>query len=260
MSRNRGNGMEVILTMDVPDVGTRGDRLNVAAGFARNYLLPRGLAVPVTKGHLRAMAEEGKLTGLRNRKARHEAGKVADFLGETDVFATLRIGREGKAFGAITSRDIAILLKRNGLEVDRRKIQLDKPLKRLGVFDVPISIHPEVKTVVKVYVDREGGSREGALAEQAAYEEEQRIAAETAKAEAEARAAREAEAEEAARVALERAAARRAREEAEREAREQKAAEEAKAASEEEPEKASEDGGSNGKGGEKPSRKTAKKN
>jgi large subunit ribosomal protein L9 len=226
--------MEVILTMDVPDVGTRGERLNVAAGFARNYLLPRGFAVPATEGHLRAMAEEGKLSGLRDRKARHEAGRVADFLGQNDVFTTLRIGREGKAFGAITTRDIAVLLKKTGLDVDRRKIHLDKPLKRLGVFEVAIGIHAEVKTTVKVYVDREGGSREGAIAEQAAYEEEQKLAAEAARAEAEARAAREAEAEEAARIALERAAARKAREEAERLARETKPVAEAETAPDEE--------------------------
>jgi large subunit ribosomal protein L9 len=226
--------MKVILTMDVPDVGARGERLDVAAGFARNYLLPRGFAVPATEGHLRAIAEEGKLSGLRDRKTRHEAGKVAEFLSQNDVFATLKIGREGKAFGAVTTRDIAVLLKKAGLDVDRRKIQLDKPLKRLGVFEVAIGVHPEVKTSVKVFVDREGGSREGAVAEQALYEEERKLAAEAARVEAEARAAREAEAEEAARIALERAAARKAREAAEQQARESKLAAESEATPQEE--------------------------
>lgn len=213
--------MKVILTMDVAEVGSRGDRVDVAAGFARNYLIPRRLAVPETEGNLRAMAEEGKLTGVRDRKAQREADKVRQFLEEHELFTTLKIGREGKAFGAVTVKDIGVLLRQVGLEVDRRRIRLDGPIKRLGVFEVPLAIHPEVDTLIKLYVDREGGSKDGASAHQAAHEEERRLLEEAARAEAEARAEREREAEEAARIAIEKAQARKAREEEEARAREE---------------------------------------
>jgi len=213
--------MKVILTMDVEDLGSRGDTLDVSAGFARNYLIPRRLAVPRTQGNARIMAEEGKLADVRTRKAQSEAKKVADWLTEHEILATLKIGGEGKAFGAITAKDLEVLLRREGLEVDRRRIQLSSPVKRLGVFEIPLAIHPEVPTLIKLFVDREGGSKDGARDSQAVFEAAQKAAEEAAKAEAEARAAREAEAEEAARIAVERAAARKAREEEEAKAREE---------------------------------------
>jgi large subunit ribosomal protein L9 len=213
--------MKVILTMDVDDLGRRGDRVEVAAGFARNYLIPRRLAVTDTRGNARAMAEESKLTDVRERKAKHEAEKVGSWLKEHEIFTTLKIGREGKAFGAVTSKDLAVLLRQAGLEVDRRRIRLDAPIKRLGVFDVPLAVHADVPTSIRVYVDRDGGSKDGASAQQAEHDARLQAEAEAAKAEAEARAAREAEAEEAARLAIERAAARKAREEEEARAREE---------------------------------------
>jgi len=213
--------MKVILTMDVEDVGSRGDHVDVAAGFARNFLLPRRLAVPDTAGNARTMAEEGKLTNVRDRKARGEAQKVAGWLDEHELFTTLKIGREGKAFGSITSKDIEVLLRQAGLEVDRRRIRLEAPIRRLGVFEVPLAVHAEVDTKIRLFVDRENGSKDGALQEQATHDAAAEAAAEAARAEAEARAAREAEAEEATRLALEKAAARRAREEEEARAREE---------------------------------------
>ncbi|MFN8176592.1 MAG: 50S ribosomal protein L9 [bacterium] len=204
--------MKVILTMDVPDIGSRGDRVDVAAGYARNFLLPRRLAVPETTGNVRILAEEGRLSGVRDKKERREAERVAEFLAAHEIFTTLKMGREGKAFGAVTAKDIAVLLRREGLEVDRRVIRLDAPIKRMGVFEVPIAIHPGVPTNAKLYVDREGGSKENALLEQQAWEADLRLREEAEKAEADARAAREREAEETARLAIERAAARKARE------------------------------------------------
>jgi large subunit ribosomal protein L9 len=213
--------MKVILTMDVEDLGSRGDRLDVSAGFARNYLIPRRLAVAQTPGNERIMAEEGKLADVRTRKARAEAQKVADWLAQHELLATLRVGGEGRAFGAITAKDLEVLLRREGLEVDRRRIQLAAPVKRLGVFEIPLSIHADVHTAIKLFVDREGGSKDGAREAQAVWEAAAKAAEESAKAEAEARAAREKEAEEATRIAVERAAARRAREEEEAKAREE---------------------------------------
>jgi large subunit ribosomal protein L9 len=213
--------MKVILTMDVAEVGARGDRLDVSAGYARNYLLPRQLAVLDTPGNVRRMAEDRKLGAVRSRKERAEAERVGEWLAQHEIFTTLKIGGEGKAFGAVTAKDLAVLLGKAGLEVDRRRIRLDAPIKRLGVFQVPIAIHPEVDTHIRLFIDRESGSKEGASNEQAAFDAEVKATQEASRIEAEARAAREKEAEEATRVAIERAAARRAREEEEAKAREE---------------------------------------
>lgn len=211
--------MKVILTMDVPDVGKRGQRVDVSAGFARNFLLPRRLAMPETLGNVRVLEEEGKLSGVRDRKARDEARKIGDFLTGHEIFATLKIGREGKAFGAVTAKEIAILLHKEGIDVDRRRIRMEAPIKRLGVFEIPLAVHTEVETNVRLFVDREGGSKDGAREEQRKWEEEIHLREEAERAEAEARAAREKEAQEVARLAVERAAARRAREEQEAKAK-----------------------------------------
>ena len=211
--------MKVILTMDVPDVGSRGQRVDVSAGFARNYLLPRRLAVPETGGNVRILVEESRLSGVRDTKARREAQKIADFLAEHEIFTTLKIGREGKAFGSVTAKEIGILLAKEGLEVDRRRISLDAPIRRLGAFEIPIRVHPDVETRVRLFVDREGGSKDGARTEQERWDTELRAREEAERAEAEARAARAREAEEATRLAVERAAARKAREAEEAKAR-----------------------------------------
>lgn len=211
--------MKVILTMDVADVGARGERVDVSAGYARNYLIPRRLAVPETAGAVRILKEEERLTHVREAKASKEAEKIAAFLKENEIFASLKIGREGKAFGAVTSKDLAVLLRKAGLDVDRRRIVLDSPLRRLGVFDVPLNVHPDVETNIRVYVDAEGGSKEGAMERQAAWDAERKLREEAERAEAEARAERAREAEEAARIAIEKAAARKVREEEEAKAR-----------------------------------------
>jgi large subunit ribosomal protein L9 len=213
--------MKLILTMDVAGLGARGDRIDVAAGYARNYLMPRRLAVPATPGNLRALEEEGKLGEIHDRKGRREAEKVREFLADHELFTTLKIGREGKAFGAVTSKDVGILLRMAGLEVDRRRIQLDTPIKRLGVFEIPLAVHPDVDTRIKLFVDQKGGTKEGAVTREAGHQAKLEAAEEAARAEAEARATREREAEEAARIAIAKAEARRkAREEAETKARE----------------------------------------
>lgn len=211
--------MKVILTMDVPDVGVRGDCLDVAAGFARNYLMPRNLAVAETPGALRVLAEEAKRGNARIAKEHKEAEKIAAFLAENEVFTTLKIGREGKAFGAVTSKDLGILLHQAGLEVDRRRIDLGSPLRRLGVFEVPLNLHPDVETLIKVYVDTDGGTKEGARAAQDIWDAEEAERVEAARLEEEARAERAREADEAARIAIEKAAARKVREEEEAKAR-----------------------------------------
>lgn len=213
--------MKVILTMDVEDLGARGDQVEVAAGYARNFLIPRRLAVTNTPGNQRILAEDGKRADARSSKERGEAEKVGAWLAEHELFTTLKIGREGKAFGAVTSKDLSILLRQAGLEVDRRRIRLDAPIKRLGIFEVPLQIHADVDTKIKVFVDRAGGTKDGAAGEQGVFDAELKAIEEAERVEAEARAERQREADEATRIAIEKAAARKAREEEEARAREE---------------------------------------
>ncbi len=215
--------MKVILTMDVTELGSKGDQIEVAPGYARNFLMPRRLAMPATKGNLRVLAEESRLGDKREMKAQKEARTVGEWLTAHELFTTLKIGREGKAFGAVTSKDIAILLRKAGLEVDRRRIRLDSPIRRLGVFEVPLAIHRDVETNIRIFIDRDGGSQDGAKVEQAEWDAVIEAQEEVERIEAEARAERAAEAEEAARVAIEKAAARKLREEEEAEARKEAA-------------------------------------
>ncbi|NOZ55250.1 MAG: 50S ribosomal protein L9 [Calditrichaeota bacterium] len=147
--------MKVILKQEVEKLGKPGDIVTVKDGYARNYLLPRGLAVPATPGNLRAIEEEKKLAELRANREKRAAEKLAEKLNSVSVTATVSVGEEDKIFGAVTSQTIAELLKEKGYDIDRRKIHLEEPIKALGIYDVPIKLHPEVEAKVKVWVVRE---------------------------------------------------------------------------------------------------------
>ena len=147
--------MKVILRKDIEKLGNAGDIVTVKDGYARNYLLPRGLAVPATPGNLRAIEEEKKLAELRANREKRAAEKLAEKLNSVSVTATVSVGEEDKIFGAVTTQMIADLLKEKGYDIDRRKIHLEEPIKALGIYDVPIKLHPEVEATVKVWVVRE---------------------------------------------------------------------------------------------------------
>ncbi len=147
--------MKVILKQEIEKLGNPGDIVTVKDGYARNYLLPRGLAVPATPGNLRAIEEEKKLAELRASREKRAAEKLAEKLNSVSVTATVSVGEEDKIFGAVTSQTIAELLKEKGYDIDRRKIHLEEPIKALGIYDVPIKLHPEVEAKVKVWVVRE---------------------------------------------------------------------------------------------------------
>ena len=147
--------MEVILKEDVPKLGARGDVVKVADGYGRNYLLPRKLAIEATPGN-RAVIEQMKEAAVR-RLARDKAD--AELLAKQfdDVTLTFyrRVGEGEHLFGSVTSSDIGEELEARGFNVDRRKIQLDQPLKNLGEFPVPIKLHRDVTATVKVKIERE---------------------------------------------------------------------------------------------------------
>ena len=147
--------MEVILKKDVESLGVVGDIVNVKNGFARNYLVPQGFAIPATKANLKVFKESRKLVSAKQLREKRVAEGLANELSRVSVTAAVQVGEEDKVFGAITSQNIAELLAEKGYEIDRRKILLEEPLKALGVYNIGIKLHPEVEATVKVWVVKE---------------------------------------------------------------------------------------------------------
>ena len=147
--------MEVILKEDVPKLGHRGDVIKVAEGYGRNYLLPRKLAIEATKAN-KAVIEQMKQAAVR-RSAVEKADSEALSRQLEGVSVTLqrKSGDKDQLFGSVTSGDIAEALERKGFNIDRRKIQLHDPLKTLGEFDVPVRLHRDVTSRVKVIIEKE---------------------------------------------------------------------------------------------------------
>jgi large subunit ribosomal protein L9 len=144
--------MEVILREHVEHLGARGDVVKVTPGYARNYLLPRKLALAVTENNKRQIEREKKLAEARDMEEKSAAEAVAARLGALDVEISRRVGENDALYGSVTSADIAQALKDKGFEVDKRKIQLPDPIKSLSETVVPIKIHREVIAQVKVKV------------------------------------------------------------------------------------------------------------
>jgi large subunit ribosomal protein L9 len=147
--------MRVILRQEVEKLGGPGKIVDVSDGYARNYLIPRGLAMPATAANLRMLEEEKKRESLRANREKRAAQRLAEKLNGVSVTATVSVGEDDRVFGAVTSQMIAELLQQKGFEIDRRKIMLEEPLKALGIYDVPIKLHPEVEAKIKVWVVRE---------------------------------------------------------------------------------------------------------
>ncbi|MBD3257665.1 50S ribosomal protein L9 [candidate division GN15 bacterium] len=146
--------MKVILTHDVPDLGEAGNTVEVKSGYGRNYLFPRKLAIPATKANLRSVEEIAKQQEFRAKKARREAEKVKDAIEKLELKTEVLVGEEEKLYGSITAGDIAKLLEENGVTVDKRIVQLEQPIKALGVYTVPIKVDKEVTANVKLWVQK----------------------------------------------------------------------------------------------------------
>ena len=147
--------MEVILKEDVAKLGSRGDVVKVAEGYGRNYLLPRKLAIRASGGN-KAVIEQMKAAAVR-RSAKEKTGAeaLAKQCEGLSVSFTRRSGEHDQLFGSVTSGDIADALSKKGLDIDRRKIQVHEPLKTLGEFDVPVRLHKDVTTHLKVIIEKE---------------------------------------------------------------------------------------------------------
>jgi large subunit ribosomal protein L9 len=147
--------MKVILTADLPHVGNVGQVVEVANGYGRNYLLPRGLAILATPGNERSLAQQQKARLAREAKSKGEAEALATQLQALSLSIAKKTGEGDRLYGSVTSMDIADLLKARGVSLDRRRIVLDTPLKTLGTHKVPIRLHPEVVAEVAVAVTKE---------------------------------------------------------------------------------------------------------
>jgi large subunit ribosomal protein L9 len=144
--------MKVILREDVKDVGTAGQIVEVKSGYGRNFLIPRNLAIPATEANVKAIGEVEKQKTIREKKQRREAEVVKDRIEELSISVPMLVGEEDKIFGSVTSHDLADLMEKEGVKVDRRMIQLEEPIKSLGVYTVPVRIDKEVTANLKVWV------------------------------------------------------------------------------------------------------------
>jgi large subunit ribosomal protein L9 len=149
--------MEVILRTHVENLGRRGDIVKVAEGYARNYLLPRKLALAVNEANKRQIERERQQADARELEEKTQAEAFAARLSAAEIAIARRVGGENDTlYGSVTSTDIAHALEKLGFDIDRRKVQLADPLKALGEFTVPIKVHREVTAEVKVKVVKEG--------------------------------------------------------------------------------------------------------
>jgi large subunit ribosomal protein L9 len=144
--------MEVILREHVDNVGRRGEIVKVADGYARNYLLPRKLAMLVTEGNKRQIERERAKYEAREQEEKKAAETVAARLAGVEIEIARKVGETEALYGSVTTADIAEALAAKGFEIDRRKLQLNEPIKRLGEYDVPLRLHREVAVPMKVKV------------------------------------------------------------------------------------------------------------
>ena len=144
--------MDVILRQAVENLGHPGDMVKVSQGFARNFLLPRGIAVEATDGNRRRIAQEKARLEAAEAQRRQTAQDYASTLEQVSLTFAARVGEEGKLFGSVTAADIAQQLEAQGISIEMRQIDLHEPIKALGVYRIPIKLHADVKPEIKVWV------------------------------------------------------------------------------------------------------------
>ena len=146
--------MKVLLKQDVSKIGKKGELLEVKEGYARNFLIPNGLAVEATGGTLKQLDEEKKAMERRKAKEKEEAQALAARIKGTTVTLKHKAGEEGRLFGSITSAEVVEALKPKGLEIDKKQIVLDEPIRLVGKYDVKVKLHHEVTASLHVEVTK----------------------------------------------------------------------------------------------------------
>jgi len=147
--------MEVILREDVEKVGSRGAVVKVADGYARNFLLPKRLAVPATNANKKIVEQEREAYVRREAKAQGEAQDLAKLLENVTLTFRHRVGENNQLFGSVTAKDIADALEGQRFHIERRRVQLDEPIRTLGEHQVSLRLHRDVSTPIKVVVEAE---------------------------------------------------------------------------------------------------------
>ncbi len=144
--------MEVILCKTIKGVGKEGDIIKVKDGYARNYLLPKGLAVEASKGNIKNFQQKKRVVELKEVRQKEEAARLKEALEGLKITIRRKSGEEGKIFGSVTNQDIAEALEKKGFIVDKKRIQLERPLKALGTFQVPVKLLAQIEARLSVEV------------------------------------------------------------------------------------------------------------
>ncbi|MCX7903611.1 MAG: 50S ribosomal protein L9 [Caloramator sp.] len=145
--------MKVILTSDVKGVGKKGDVINVSDGYARNFLFPRKLAIEANESNLKVLEAQKAKEEQKRQEELQRARELAKKLSEITVEVSVKAGENGKLFGSITSKDISDALKKqHGIEIDKKKIELDEAIKVAGVYNIEVKVYPEVSAKLKVNI------------------------------------------------------------------------------------------------------------
>ncbi len=147
--------MKVILRQDHEKLGEAGSVVNVKPGFARNYLIPQGMAMVATDANLKRFESEKQQLSWKKEKEKRESQELAKVLENISCTITVQVGEEDKLFGSVTSQHIAEALEEQGQKIDKRKILLEEPIKSLGIYSVPIKLHTDVEAKIKVWVVKE---------------------------------------------------------------------------------------------------------
>jgi large subunit ribosomal protein L9 len=147
--------MKVILKEDVKNLGTMGQIVDVSDGYVRNFLTPRGLAVEANVKNIKSLEHQKKIIQEKAKKIKNQAQDLSSRISAMTLVIKAKAGEEGKLFGSVTAMDVAEALKNEGVEIDKRKIALDEPIRRLGAFTVSLKLHSEIPTQVNVQVVEE---------------------------------------------------------------------------------------------------------
>jgi len=144
--------MELILTKDVERLGKEGTVVQVKEGFARNYLLPRGLAVPASPASLKALEDRQRQSQAKAQRLRKDVEQLRQKLESRSLTVKLTLGEHDQAFGSVTAHDIVQALAQEGLAVEKHAVHLEAPIKALGIYEIPVRLHPEVTATLKLWV------------------------------------------------------------------------------------------------------------
>ncbi len=147
--------MKVILRQDHEKLGEAGNIIQVKAGYARNFLIPKGVVFPASSENMKKYNSEKEQLNMKKIQEKRKSEEFAKILENVSCTITVQVGEEDKLFGSVTSQHIAEVLESQGHKIDKRKIILEEPIKSLGIYSIPIKLHPEVEAKVKVWVVKE---------------------------------------------------------------------------------------------------------